>query len=260
MIDRKRLRKKILLNLIGNSFVIFPFASGATLAFATWILNFEPTTTALFLFASGVLGILGPIGGFITKWATGLDKISRRALKELQEETHRQQEGQLDALHKQLEADGDARTERMLADLRTLHQSFRAEVNDNTWSSSVPANVAFELAYKVEALFHESINCLRNTLTLGEKARNAATQTVRESLLEHRERVIADVQKTIAQLSRIYGEVLTLGTHSDETELSRLRNELDENIEFAKKVDQAMREFESRDIHEPNEYDRYVEK
>ncbi|MCZ6680804.1 MAG: hypothetical protein O7E52_26540 [Candidatus Poribacteria bacterium] len=238
--------------------MIFPFAAGATLAFVTWVLNLEPAI--LFLFASGVVGVLGPVGGFITKWTTGLDEISKQALKELQKEAHREQEGQLDALHKQLAADGDARTEKMLADLRTLHQSFKAEANEHTWPSSVPANVAFELAYKVEALFQESVNCLKDTLKLGEKARNAATRTVTQSLLQERERLIVDVQETIAQLAKIYGEVLTLGTNSDETKLSRLRNELDENIRFAQEVDQTMHELESRDIHKPSEYDQYIEK
>ncbi len=238
--------------------MIFPFAGGATLAFVTWFFNLEPSI--LFLFVSGVVGILGPVGGLITKWTTGLDNISKQALRELQEEVHKEQERQLDALRKQLTADGDARTERMLADLRTLHQSFKAEVNENTWSSSIPSNVAFELAYKVEALFHESVNCLKETLTLREKARNTATKTAKSPLLQQREHLIADVQETIAQLSKIYGEVLTLDTNSDETQLSRLRNELDENIEFAKKVDQTMCELESRDIHEPSKYDQYIEK
>jgi DNA-binding ferritin-like protein len=257
LINRKKLKGKIFLNLIGNASVVFPFATGATLAFATWVLNLEPAI--LFLFVSGVLGVLGPIAGFITKWATGLDKISRQALKELQDEAYNQQERQLDALHKQLSEDGDARTERMLTDLRTLNQSFKAEVSETTWSSSIPTNVAFELVYRVEALFHESVNCLRDTLKLGEKARETATKTGRKSLLQHRELVIEDVQETIAQLSRIYAQMLTLGTHSDETELSRLRNELDENLAFAKNVEQTMRELESSNIHESSEYDQYVE-
>lgn len=238
--------------------MIFPFAGGATLAFATWLLNLEPAI--LLLFISGVAGILGPIGELITKWATGLDKISKQALRELQEDAHKEQERQLDALHKRLTADEDARTEKMLTDLRTLHQSFKAEVHENSWSSSVPSNVAFELAYKVEALFHESVNCLKETLKLREKARNAATKTAKVPLLQQREHLIADVQETIAQLSKIYAEVLTLDANSDETKLSRLRDELDENIEFAKQVDQTMRELDSRDIHEQSEYDQYIEK
>ena len=258
MIDRKKLRKKILLNLIGNAFVILPFGIGATLAFATWLLNPEPGL--LFLFASGIVGILGPIGGLITKWATGFDKLSKQALRELQQDVQRGQEHQLDVLDKQLRTDGDDRTQKMLSDLRALHESFRAEVIENAWPSSVPANVAFELAYKVEQLFHESVNCLKETLKFIEKTRNAKTETVRKSILQQRERIITEVQKTIVHLSQTYGEMLTLGTNSDDTTLSKLRNELDEKIEFARKVDQSVREFESHDIHEQSEYDQYLEK
>ena len=238
--------------------MILPFGIGATLAFATWLLNPEPGL--LFLFASGIVGILGPIGGLITKWATGFDELSKQALRELQQEAHRAQEHQLDVLGKQLRTDGDDRTQKMLSDLRALHQYFRAEARENTWVSSVPANVAFELTYKVEQLFRESVNCLKETLKFIEKTRNAKTETVRESILQQRERIIIDVQKTIVHLSQIHDEMLTLGTNSDDTALSKLRNELDENIEFARKVDRSVREFESHDIHEPSEYDQYLEK
>ena len=69
-IDQKRLRQRILLNLIGDNFVIFPLGVGVSLAFATWAFNLEPQL--LFWFISGMVGVLGPIGGLV---AMRLDEI-----------------------------------------------------------------------------------------------------------------------------------------------------------------------------------------
>ena len=67
--------------------------------------------------------------------------------------------------------------------------------------------------------------------------------TVKGVLQQHREQQIKDVQQTIVQLSHLYARVLTLNPESDETELTRLRAELDESLIFAKQVDAKIREL-----------------
>ena len=240
LIDQKLFRKKFLLHLIGNSYVVFPFAAGVSVAFASWVLNLEPGI--LYAFASAVLGICVPVGVIITKWAAGTDDIAKRVHDELLNEVHQEREEELNALHQQLAADGDARTETMLHELRTLHQSFQEEARSGAWMGTLPLTVSTEITDKVSELFTQAVQCLKDTLKMHEKARDAQLgATVKSVLARHREQQIADVQQTIVQLSELYARVLTLSPESNETELARLRAELDESLAFAKRVDEQIR-------------------
>lgn len=254
VIDRKLFRKKFLLHLIGNSYVIFPFAGGVSLAFAAWVLNLAPGI--LYFFASAVLGILVPIGVIITKWTSGTDDIAKQVHDELLNEVNLKQEAELNLLHQQLEADGDVRTETMLQELRALHQSFQEEARNGVWMGALPLTVSAEITDKVSELFAQAVQCLKDTLKMHEKARDAQLgATVKNVLARHREQQIADVQQTIEQLSHLYARVLTLGPESNETELSRLRTELDESLAFAKKVEGQLRALspDEDDFLKPNE-------
>ena len=63
---------------------------------------------------------------------------------------------------------------------------------------------------------------------------------------------------SITQLSHIYTELLTLDPDGDSSRLSQLRNELDANIEFARKVDQNVRNLDQDKLFEPSEYDKFI--
>ena len=241
LIDRKLFQKKFLLHLISNPYVIYPFAAGAFGVFASWVFNLEPNI--LYLFGSAVVGIGLPIGALITKWTAGTDDIAKRVHEEILHEAHQKQEEELNALHQQLKKDGDKRTEQMLEELRALHQSFQEEARDAGWMATLPITVSAEITGKVSELFTQAVQCLKDTLKMHKKSKDSQLATVKRVLQQHREQQIADVQQTIIQLSHLYARVLTISPESNETELSRLRTELDESLVFAKKVDEQIREF-----------------
>lgn len=246
LIDRKLFRQKYLLHLFSNPFTIYPFAAGVLGVFASWVLNLQPQI--LYLFASAVVGIGLPIGAIITRWTTGTDDISKQVHEEILREAQLKQEEELNALHKQLQRDGDKRTEQMLEELRNLHISFQEEVQSAGWMASLPITVSAEITDKVSELFTQAVECLKDTLKMHEKSRDSQLTTVRRVLRQHREQQISDVQQTIVQLSHLYARVLTISPESNETELSRLRTELDESLAFAKKVDEQIRESTEQDI------------
>ena len=76
--------------------------------------------------------------------------------------------------------------------------------------------------------------------------------------MEKRESIISEVKQAIDQLSQIYTELLTLDPDGDPSRLSQLRNELDANIEFARKVDQNVRNLDQDKLFEPSEYDEFI--
>lgn len=240
LIDKKLFRQKYLLHLISNPFTIYPFAAGVLGVFASWVFNLEPQI--LYLFAGAVVGLGLPIGALITKWTSGTDDIAKHVHEELLNEAHQQHEEELNALHKQLLKDGDQRTEQMLEELRILHESFQEEAMDTGWMASLPLTVSAEIAGKVSELFDQAVQCLKDTLKMHEKSRDSKLATIKRVLQQHREQQIADVQQTIVQLTNLYARVITLSPESNETELSRLRTELDESLAFAKKVDKQIRE------------------
>ena len=248
LIDRKLFREKFLLHLISNPYTIYPFATGVFGVFASWVFNLEPQI--LYLFASAVIGIGFPIGALITKWTTGTDDIAKQVHEEMLHEAHQKQEEELNALHEQLQKDGDKRTEQMLEELRALHQSFQEEARDAGWMGNLPITVSAEITGKVSELFTQAVHCLKDTLKMYEKSRDSQLATVKRVLQQHREQQIADVQQTIVQLTHLYARVLTINPDSNETELSRLRTELDESLAFAKKVDEQIRETTDHGIHQ----------
>ncbi len=261
-INPKQLRQKILLNLFGDNMVIFPFAFGITLAAVTWTFNLEPQL--MFWFLSGMIGLLGPIGGLITKWATGMNELSHRALQELQTETYKAQEEELDQLQRKLVKDGDIRTEQMLADLRSIHQSFKRDLADGSTNNSLrnglmASGLRLDIIYKIDQLFVESIKCLEDTIKLINKSEET-TKTVKSKILQKRESVISEVKQTINQLTQTYTELITFDSDGDSSRLAQLRNELDTNIEFARTVDQNIRNLEKKPLFEDSEYDEYVNK
>jgi hypothetical protein len=239
-INQKQLRKKILLNLFGDNMVTLPFGIGVTLAAVTSVFNLEPQL--MFWFLSGMIGFLGPIGGVITKWSTSMGQLSRRALEELHSETYKAQEEELDKLQHKLTGDGDIRTEQMLADLRSIHQSFKNDLaNDSTTPSLrgglMSGELGLDIIYKIDQLFVESVRCLEDTIKLI---------------------IISEVKQTINQLAQTYAELITSTSDDDPSRLSQLRNELDANIEFARNVDQNVRNLGREALFEQNEYDEYV--
>ncbi len=235
-------RKKFLFHLLGNSYVLFPFAAGGSIAFASWVFNLEPKI--LYLFGSAILSILVPIGTLISKWATGTDDIAKQVHSEILQEVQQKQEDELNILHEQLEADGDARTETMLEELRALHKSFQEEAGSDGWIGTLPMSVRADITDKVSELFTQAVRCLKDTLKMHQKSTDTQLgTTVKNVLQQHREQQIEDVRQTIIQLSHLYARVLTLNPESDETELTRLRSELDESLAFAKQVETKIREL-----------------
>ena len=248
VIDKQLFRKKYFFHLINNPTVIYPFAAGTLGVFATWAFGLDPSI--LYLFGSAVIGISIPVGALITKWTTGTDDIAKTVHEEILRETQQKQEEELNALHEQLATDGDKRTEQMLEELRLLHQSFQEEARDAGWMGSLPITVSAEITEKVTELFSQAVQCLKDTLKMHRKSKDSQLSTVKKVLQQHRETQIADVQQTIIQLSQLYARVLTISPKSNETELSRLRTELDESLAFAKKVDEQIREFTPNIGHE----------
>lgn len=235
MLDRKRLRKKVLLSLMSSPWTLVPFLGGATALAAGWAMGMGHGLTLF----SGLTGILSGAGMFLTQLLVGGDKAARKALDELQREAQQTAQRRLDDLDRRLLADEDPRTEQALRDLRTLVEAFR---EGDHWSDNLNAASAFDILSTVDDLFSACERSLEQTLELWETAQDVSVAEARKALLDRRERIIAEVQASIVQLGQILAGIQSLhGERASTVELSRLRRELEQSLAVARRVDEKMK-------------------
>ena len=246
MFDKSRLRKKVILNLFSHPVTILPFAGSATFFIATWIFDLDPLIFLSLSFGCFVVSI----GGLFTNLIVNLDKITKKAFEELQAESRQTQEKELDSLDRNLQEDRDARTEKLLRELRSLAATFE---DGKAWSNNLDTRSAFEIESKVRELFQGCVSHLERSLELWRLAQEIDSTRGKEIILNQREKIIHDVETSVEQLGSILDGVLSLGIlKKDDTELARIRDELDQSLEIARQVEERMEEFDKdKDIREP---------
>lgn len=237
MADDANIRKRLLLRTLGSPFVVGPFMMGATAATATWALGWRPEFGAFALLA----GILGAAGMFLTRLLVGGESLARQLTQEEALQDQRAAERSLDELDRHLtEADNDPRPETALRDLRALLQAFE-EAENGAAAGHLPMVV--ELHQRARQLFQQCVQSLVQSGRLWQTARGLATAAARTPLLAQRERIIADVQATVKQLSETLVSVQSLGadaTTGSSRELTRMRGELDRSLEVARTVEERV--------------------
>lgn len=239
MLDKSRLRKKILLSLFSHPATIFPFAGSATLSLATWIFELDP----LIFLSLSFGGIIVSIGGFFTNLIFNLEKISKRAFEELQNDSQKSHDQTLNSLDQRLQEDGDARTETLLRELRSLTATFK---DGKAWSDNLGTHSAFEIESKVGELFQGCVSRLERSLQLWQLAWEIDSKRGKEIILNQRERIIHEIESSVESLGNILEGVLSLAIgEKNDTELARIRDELDQSLEVARQVEDRMNKFDN---------------
>ncbi len=239
MLDKTKLKNKILMSHLTSLWTLVPFLVGTTLIMAAVAFTRKMGIT---LFA-GVSCLLGSAGVFFTQLVLGGEKIQKKVLEDLQKEEQQNKERILNALDQQLCADGDPRTEGHLRDLRAI---CKALLEKREWLEGLNAGAVFDIVSTVDQLFQECIRSLERTLEILRLANQVGTEKMRKTLLEERERIITEVGRTIDQLGRILKDLKKREKEDKvDSNLAQLRRELDQSLEIAKAVDEKMSEWES---------------
>lgn len=232
MSDDTSLRRRVLLRLLGSPLVVSPALLGATLGAATWAMNWRPGLGAFALLA----GILGSAGMFVTRLLVNGPEIQDAISRELKDQHQNAKETALDDLDRRLAtSDRDPRPEAALRDLRALRESFDKLANgaDNASLFTVT-----EVVSQVRELHDRSARSLEQTIQLHEIAARLNTPSARQPILDHRERLIAEVQATVKQLGATLVAIQDLGTSPTAASgLARLRSELDASLQAAARAE-----------------------
>lgn len=242
--EKSTLRKRVFSKLLWSPWTWVPAVLGVGAMLAGAALG--SGTTAFY----GFLTMLGSVGSLATRWLLWGDAIIEEELSEWEQETIRRQqekllqkERSLDDLDRRLQQDRDPTTEHSLRQLRRLYGAFRKQ---SGWTESMDRRSVYDISNKVENLVQACIISLQRSLQLWQTAQGMQTETTRKSLLAKREELLVEVSNSIGQLALTVDQVQALGIDKQSGEdLARLRQELDQSLDVARRVEQRMRSLES---------------
>jgi hypothetical protein len=233
--NESRVRKRILVRLLGHPLVIAPSVLGVSACTAIWALSWP---TGLGLFAS-LAGVLGSAGVYVTRLILDDGKTARAVVAEEAQQEQLAAQARLDDLDKRLvAADADPRPETALRDMRSLVHAFDefASHVDGVQSAAI-----VDVRSRVQQLFDQSVRSLEQTLRLGDTAKKLEMAEARKPLLTQREKIIKDVEACVKQLGDTLAALQQLDTGTQSTrELRRLRDELDQSLEIAGRVESRL--------------------
>jgi len=230
-----QIRRKVFLRLLGHPAVVMPFVLGVTGCTAAWALDWP---SALGWFAM-VAGALTSAGAYFTRLILDNGKTASAVVTEMEQHAQQANKAALDDLDRRLvEADNDARPESALRDLRAL---VRAMDDYAGKTDGLHAPAVVDVRSRVQQIFDSSVRSLEQTLQLGATAKQLRMAEARKPLLEQREKIIADIQAGVTQLGATVAALQRLGTGAQSTrELARLRDELDQSLEIASRVEERL--------------------
>lgn len=244
IMDKQAFRRKYLLGLMARPETLVPGVLGTTLLLGAWALGIGGGA-AMF---AGLAGLLGSSGMLVTRIIMGEPGTAQAAIEELQQEALRDRNRRLDALEEGLERDDDPRTQEMLRELRGMARDFETV---RALDTEFDVGRAFDIAWNVEELFRQGVESLEKSLTLWTTAQGMASERLRGDMLARRARLIEDVRESLERLGDVLVSVHQLGTcDKDLAGAARIREELDRQLEVAKRVANRMRALEGSGIDE----------
>ncbi|MGE0608388.1 MAG: hypothetical protein AB7O62_14930 [Pirellulales bacterium] len=239
MIERSRYRRKVFADLLGHPATVLPAVAGMTALLASWAGVIDSPWWPFW----GIAGLLAGAGIMASRWIFGSEKILHRAFDSLQEDALKDEKKLLDQLDRRLRQDNDPRPEEALRQLRQLYEGFRG---DRGWQDALPERSTLEIGNKVEKLFKACIITLSRSQDLWETSQKMATANGRQSALAQREELVKEIRESVRQLARTIDGVQSLQVQlRQDDNLAQIRQELDESLEVARRVEQRMQNLEA---------------
>jgi hypothetical protein len=183
----------------------------------------------------GFMALLAGVGIGATRFFLFKDKIIEKAFNALDTLQEKEKNQELDSLDTKLTKDRDPRTQAALRDMRALYKSFHEQVRSTTIKADTVTTEG------VEVLFDECVSHLGETLILNNTIRSMTSEAAKQPIIDAREGLIVEVQKTIDRLSTIMDGLRQIAVSANTKEMERVRTELEQGLEVSKQVDDALR-------------------
>lgn len=187
----------------------------------------------LILLAIGLL-VFG-IGRFAWRAWSGLQQVSRGFRKMFASQQTRQNL-RLQELHDKLRSDSDPRTHTLLQSLTEVRQSLEEDIPRANFST-----LRGDVLQRVDQTFTVCLHHLELTYELWQSAQRDSLG--RAQKLAQRETLIEEVRASVQQLQDIASHLHHRQVDHKTSELRRLRDELEETMRVAKRVEQRTDEL-----------------
>ncbi len=234
-------KKKVLLDLFVSPWTIVPIVGGLSAWLVSWGVDGNTVLNMI-----GLGGVLAGMGIQASRLIFGIEDLTEKAHGYLTEKEQRERDRQLDELALKLQQDDDPRSEECLRRLRTLYASLEEEP---------PANhTAITFRQNVDKLFRAAVRQLERSLELWEKAQRLPGPTGRP-LLAERKNAIDEVVVTVNHLARTVEQYHAFQLKDSDDELAKLREELDQTIEAARRADEYIDAIEHPTMYDKEEYE-----
>ena len=225
-------RKRATLDLIVSPWTLGPAVLGATALLAGWAAGGDPA-----LLFGGVGGLLAGAGVLATRWIVAAEAVTAAAWNKLTAAEAADKEAELDALDRELQRDGDPRSQKLLRALRHI----RDGLADDEKAGKL-GGAGGLLKDRADEVFAACVAQLRHSLELDATARTLPARARRE-LRDERQAVLADVAETVRHLAAAATEARKAPAKRSEGDLSRLREELDATMEVARRTEARLAEL-----------------
>ena len=229
--DQSRLRQKVLWNLASSPVTLIPLLVGATLLLGLWTFSINSVLAAVV----GVGALMVGCGTFFTRLFVGDERVAQKSIADLRREHEQERIDELDELDDQLTKDRDSRTQKMLRDLRSLVKTFK----NNSYDDNLNTSSLLDITSGVEELFEEGVKMLHKSLEFYRTAKDFNDKSTREAILQRREEVLDDVEKSIDQLGKLLTDIQGMDVQ-DYSQQDRIRQELRDSFDVAKRVRERM--------------------
>lgn len=206
---------------------------GAAACLATWAIPALPN-----LYPLGAVGIIAGVVRLIVRIGLDFDKVAAKVENQREAETLAAEDEQLRKLLRQLRFDRDPRTDSVFLILKTSLKEFR-ELNERSYK----IGQSLDLPAKVDKLFKAAVIQLEKTLTLQKLSERLYGQQ-REQVLAEREAIIQEVSVAAEQIKTAVQHLREVDSRSQDTDLTTLRDELDESLRIAAAAQSRMNELE----------------
>lgn len=235
------LRKRILREIFIAPSVVLPVVGGAS----AWLLSWAGGGND-WLNLAGLVGVLGGVGWFATRFIFQLDGISEKAMKDLAEEAVKKEEKHLNDLQKRLANDRDPRTEQYLILLREN----RTELERIARTPGIELR-SLEIVKQARQLFWAASDQLDQSMKMYELAQKL-TGSEKQGVLAQRERCLEEARESSEHLRDAIATFRQFADKTLERDMDTLQLELAESIRAAKRSEERMRELQNRP-----DYERY---
>jgi hypothetical protein len=192
----------------------------------------------LMLTSLSVLGVGGGIAWMVIRTVVNVENLTQGALETQRTSARQAENRQLDLLAKQLRTDRDHRTQDSLRLLRTLRDDFER-------ASSRPevSLLSARLGEQVGLYFDSTVNQLQRSYELYERSETSVGEA-RERLLNEREGLLAEIDNTLGTLQAVVRKITHWQADQPERQLTALQEEMERNLEIARRTEERMKEFE----------------